>query len=155
MSAGWSSQQFRHFAYAVIKWGASMRNEVFSRGYGMVSRLLIAVMMVMLLGVASGARSAEWVKAGPIWNDMDAQRKCPQACGGAKWDGNWKTTEMGEMSVCACGGKSSSRVRSVDAGPIWGDFDAPKKCKAACGSSRWDGNWRTVGAGRSTCDCEQ
>jgi hypothetical protein len=45
------------------------------------------------------------VQAGPIWNNSDAEQKCPQTCktnGG--WNGNWTTTEPGKMSVCGCCG---------------------------------------------------
>ncbi|MBG0776982.1 MAG: mannan-binding lectin [Desulfovibrionaceae bacterium] len=41
--------------------------------------------------------------AGPIWNNGDAQTKCPPAChwyGG--WNGQWTTTVPGQMSVCGC-----------------------------------------------------
>ena len=105
-----------------------------------------------------GSANADWREAGPIWGDFDAQRKCPNVCGRDKWDGNWKTTQMGRKSVCKCLGGSTkglggSGVLAVDAGPIWGNFDARGKCLKACGNRKWDGNWRTVGPGRSTCDC--
>lgn len=118
-----------------------------------IQALLRAMAATLLMTGQSPAH--DWVKAGPIWNDADADRKCPKTCGKNNWDGAWKTTKPGKMSVCSCGGASRSRTYQVDAGPIWGDFDAPKKCKAACGSSRWDGNWRTVSGGTSTCDCQR
>ena len=43
------------------------------------------------------------IEAGPIWNDEDAQQKCPDVCeehGG--WNGQWKTIIPGKMSVCGC-----------------------------------------------------
>jgi hypothetical protein len=42
--------------------------------------------------------------AGPIWNQEDAQAKCPGVCTGASgvWNGQWKTTDPGKMSVCGC-----------------------------------------------------
>jgi hypothetical protein len=48
------------------------------------------------------------IEAGPIWADMDAQRKCPQVCSGAggQWKGQWRTTQPGRMSVCDCTGVS-------------------------------------------------
>ena len=115
----------------------------------------IALAIMAMLGQAN----AEWRSAGPIWGDFDAQRKCPNVCGRDKWDGNWKTTQMGKTSVCKCGGGGRGDTPgrggkvSVDAGPIWGNFDAPGKCSRACGNRKWDGNWRTVSPGRSTCDC--
>jgi hypothetical protein len=41
--------------------------------------------------------------AGPIWNNDDAPAKCKPACewyGG--WNGQWRTTVPGQMSVCGC-----------------------------------------------------
>lgn len=43
------------------------------------------------------------VKAGPIWSKTDAVSKCAETCkdkGG--WNGQWRTTKPGQMSVCAC-----------------------------------------------------
>jgi hypothetical protein len=46
------------------------------------------------------------IEAGPIWNNADAQGKCPATCSnfgaGWKWNGNWVTTVPGKMSVCGC-----------------------------------------------------
>ncbi len=65
--------------------------------------------------VAPGGRTrpagTQWVDAGPLWHQMDAQNKCPDVCrrsGGRSWDGNWKTTEPGRMSVCSCQGAGGS-----------------------------------------------
>jgi hypothetical protein len=43
--------------------------------------------------------------AGPIWNDADARTKCPAVCTSHKrsWNGNWRTTVVGQMSTCSCG----------------------------------------------------
>lgn len=43
-------------------------------------------------------------KAGPIWNNDDAQGKCPSTCGAyvSGWNGQWTTTVPGQMSVCGC-----------------------------------------------------
>jgi Mannan-binding protein len=117
----------------------------------------LGVLCVGLL-VFSAPIKADWIKAGPIWNDFDANRKCPAVCGSTKWDGHWKTTQTGRMSVCSCSGSNSSRRQpktiEVDAGPIWNNFDAQTKCPIACNKRRWDGNWRTVSVGHSTCDCQ-
>jgi predicted amidohydrolase len=42
--------------------------------------------------------------AGPIWNNGDAGGKCPPTCNAykASWNGQWKTTIPGQMSVCGC-----------------------------------------------------
>ena len=45
------------------------------------------------------------IQAGPIWNEGDAQAKCPNVCAQARqpWSGLWRTTVWGQMSVCSCG----------------------------------------------------
>ena len=42
------------------------------------------------------------IKAGPIWNQQDAETKCPvvAASHGGQWTGQWRTTVQGRMSVC-------------------------------------------------------
>ncbi len=80
-------------------------------------------------GGRAPAGSSQWADAGPLWNQMDAQNKCPAVCrssGGRTWDGNWKTTEPGRMSVCSCqgagfappgaGAACSARARGACAG---------------------------------------
>lgn len=43
------------------------------------------------------------VNAGPIGNNDDAQTKCPTTCASkGGWNGQWKTTKPGVMSVCGC-----------------------------------------------------
>jgi len=48
------------------------------------------------------------IQAGPIWNNQEAQSVCPTTCGnvGLAWNGQWKTTQPGVMSVCGCVPKS-------------------------------------------------
>lgn len=43
-------------------------------------------------------------QAGPIWNNSDAQTKCPATCNShaSQWNGQWTTTIWGQMSVCGC-----------------------------------------------------
>ena len=120
-----------------------------------MTRTMGCVLLACLffIALALSAAQAEWIDAGPIWNDFDAQRRCPQVCGSAGWDGNWKTTQPGRNSVCSCRGRAAAEGRGrkyqVDAGPIFHNLQAERICTAACGSARWDGNWRIVG-GRST-----
>lgn len=42
------------------------------------------------------------VNAGPIWNQKDAESKCPALASSqsATWTGHWWTTVQGKMSVC-------------------------------------------------------
>ena len=44
------------------------------------------------------------IKAGSIWNQMDAENKCPNVChhAGGKWTGQWHTTKWARQSVCEC-----------------------------------------------------
>lgn len=42
------------------------------------------------------------VEAGPLWNNGDAQNKCPTVCGSSRWTGHWFTTVPARMSVCVC-----------------------------------------------------
>lgn len=42
------------------------------------------------------------VDAGPIWNQRDAEAKCPGVASraGGQWTGQWRTVEAGRASVC-------------------------------------------------------
>lgn len=44
------------------------------------------------------------VPAGPIWNNDDAEEKCPIVCAssGGEWNGQWRTVVKDKMSVCGC-----------------------------------------------------
>ncbi len=44
------------------------------------------------------------IQAGPIWNQADAEQKCPSLCQNnrGQWTGQWNTTVWGQMSVCQC-----------------------------------------------------
>ena len=55
-------------------------------------------------GTIAPPRKPFTVNAGPIWNQKDAQKKCPKVCKSkkAKWQGGWWTTVPGKMSVCSC-----------------------------------------------------
>lgn len=109
-----------------------------------------------VLGFASQA-SALPVKAGPIWNNQDAKVKCPIAAQvyNAKWNGSWRTTETGKMSVCGTDAKYLPPLSgNVFAGPIWSNQDAKKKCPvaAAAANGSWNGQWATVVNGKmSVC----
>ena len=50
-----------------------------------------------------GSRPGDY-EAGPIWNTLDAQKKCPSVCTAAKlkWSNQWRTTVAGQQSVCGC-----------------------------------------------------
>lgn len=44
------------------------------------------------------------VQAGPIWNQSDAEQKCPAVCGNVRgeWSGQWTTIISGQASICEC-----------------------------------------------------
>jgi Mannan-binding protein len=99
------------------------------------------------------------VEAGPIWNQSDAERKCPQVAktNGGVWTGQWHTTVPGRMSVCELRLPSSNgrNVREVEAGPIWSQMDAERKCPALAKANGgvWTGQWRTTVPGQmSVCE---
>ncbi len=62
------------------------------------------------------------VEAGPIWDNDDAQKRCPEVLAAwmeanpgkeAEWTGNWATTVEGEMSVCGLRLKNASSEESA------------------------------------------
>lgn len=90
-------------------------------------------------------------EAGPIWDEGDADLKCPAVCKPpSKWTGDWRTTIPNEMSTCDC----AIPVRRVQAGPLWSTDDATAKCPGVCAPTGWTGDWRTTVEGQmSECDC--
>ncbi|NEO17388.1 MULTISPECIES: mannan-binding lectin [unclassified Moorena] len=124
------------------------------------SALCVLLTASLVLGFATSAFAGniETVEAGPIWSNADAQGKCPATCenydSGYKWNGQWWTTEWGEMSVCQC---AKSPV-AIEAGPIWSNDDAQGKCPTTCSDAgfgyEWDGQWWTTEWGEmSVCEC--
>jgi hypothetical protein len=104
----------------------------------------------------SGIANAVDIQAGPIWNNKDAQGKCPGVCSSHQltWNGNWTTTVPGKMSVCGCDGASAAR--DIEAGPIWSNKDAGGKCPSVCSKNEmnWNGQWTTTVQGKmSVCGC--
>lgn len=100
------------------------------------------------------------INAGPIWNQADAQTKCPRVAADARgrWTGQWRTTQAGRMSVCEvelAPQAAAVKGRDVEAGPIWNQADAQIKCPVAAYAVRgtWTGQWRTVAQGQmSVCE---
>lgn len=99
------------------------------------------------------------IKAGPIWNNDDAKVKCPVAVEvyDVEWNGQWKTTVEGEMSVCGTDATSLPNIGlpgDVNAGPILNDNDAKLKCPVAAiaANGTWNGQWKTTLPGKmSVC----
>jgi hypothetical protein len=122
---------------------------------------LAAVLLCLVLPSAARAQTRTIsVEAGPIWNQADAQRKCPEVAkaNGCTWNGQWRTTVPGRMSVCELRLPSSRDryvVEVIEAGPIWSQSDAEKKCPevARANGGTWNGQWRTTVPGKmSVCE---
>lgn len=113
------------------------------------------VMCILFIGAAfatSVMAETKDVNAGPIWNNDDAKAKCPKVCSPSNvtWNGQWKTTVEGQMSVCG-----SEKAGDVKAGPIWNNDDAKTKCPAVFAQDQWNGQWRTTVEGQmSVCGCD-
>ena len=121
--------------------------------------LIAAASGALALGSTAATAKEREVEAGPIWNQMDAERKCPEVArrAGGSWTGQWRTTVPGRMSVCEVkGGKSGDgKTKLVEAGPIWNQIDAERKCPevARRAGGTWTGQWRTTVPGRmSVCE---
>lgn len=100
------------------------------------------------------------IDAGPIWDQADADTKCPRVAreARARWTGQWRTVSPGR-SVCQVAdiveAPAASRARYVEAGPIWSQSDAATKCPVAAAAvrGRWGGAWRTTVQGQmSVCE---
>jgi hypothetical protein len=111
--------------------------------------------------VARGQTRTIAAEAGPIWNQADAERKCPEVAksNGGVWNGQWRTTVPGRVSVCELRLLPTSRgkyvVEAIEAGPIWSQWDAEKKCAEAAKTNdgTWNGQWRTTVPGKmSVCE---
>lgn len=128
---------------------------------------LIALNLASAALLSLALPSAAWaqtrtisVEAGPIWNQSDAERKCPEVAkaNGGAWNGQWRTTVPGRMSVCELRLSPSKEIRlveSIEAGPIWSQSDAAKKCPevAQANGGTWNGQWRTTVPGKmSVCE---
>jgi rubredoxin len=119
---------------------------------------------------AAAKHGVKSIEVGPIWNNMDAQHKCPKAAAreGGTWTGDWRTTRPG-MSECDIkfdrsgwdhhgGGWHGDKKREVEAGPIWNQMDADRKCPevARKEGGTWTGQWRTTRPGMmSVCEIKR
>lgn len=117
---------------------------------------------VLLLLSAPAVAKVHSIEVGPIWNQMDAEQKCPKAAhkAGGTWTGQWRTTRPGQMSECdvrisSGGWHGGGKVKSIEVGPIWNQMDADHKCPKAArkAGGTWTGQWRTTRPGvMSECD---
>lgn len=134
--------------------------------WGTVWSIICAAAPILLfVGSPAAARhGVREVEVGPIWNQMDAERKCPKAASeaGGTWTGQWRTTRPGQMSVCdiagARGGGHNGKDRWREAGPIWNQVDADRKCPkvARDAGGKWTGQWKTTRPGQmSVCEIKR
>lgn len=62
--------------------------------------ILIGVLASSLVATSASAVDR---KAGPIFSQFQAKRRCPKVCKrGERWNGQWRTTKRHKMSVCGC-----------------------------------------------------
>jgi Mannan-binding protein len=112
---------------------------------------LAAIASLALVGAA--VADTDW-EAGPIFNQGEAMGKCTPACT-LTWNGQWRTTEPGKMSVCgATNAAPPKQTQDVAVGPIFNQGEAKAKCDGGLAKIRWNGQWRTTEPGRmSVCGC--
>ena len=69
---------------------------------------LIAICVTALLAGPVAAQVTT-TGTGPIWNNSDAQGKCPAVCARANmgWKGVWRTVRPGTQSECDCVGRAA------------------------------------------------
>ncbi|MDP3274686.1 MAG: mannan-binding protein [Deltaproteobacteria bacterium] len=146
----------------------SVRGHRIQRSVLTVRGILSAAVVLL----ASSSALAVDVAAGPIWNNGDAARRCPQVCSSRnmQWNNQWRTTVPGRMSVCGCDAPAQPVIaqpviaqpvaapasRNVEAGPIWNQGHAQRRCPSVCGGQgmQWNGQWSTTIQGRmSVCGC--
>ena len=69
---------------------------------------LLTATLLMALAPTAWARDRN---AGPIYSHGEAQQRCPVVCGpDMAWNGQWRTTQPGAMSVCGCTPLSHARL---------------------------------------------
>lgn len=119
-------------------------------------RVLLSLCTALAFSAAAIPAQARSIEAGPIWNQQDAQVKCPAIA--AHWKGKctgqWWTSVQGKMSVCQI---VKIPKKAVEVGPIWNQQDAQRKCPAIAGAERakWTGQWWTTVQGRmSVCELD-
>jgi hypothetical protein len=69
-----------------------------------VSKVFYALTLVVLPAFTISLAHSVDINAGPIWDNDDAQAKCPGVCQAANmtWSGNWTTPPGQVNSVCGC-----------------------------------------------------
>lgn len=120
----------------------------------MIRRLLLALVAVTATATAANAGTVS-IQADGIYGDAQADGVCLDAADGARWNGQWTTTEWGRMSVCGCTVESGSARTTfdVEAGPIWDNGHAQQVCPQVCNTPQWTGAYSPDTAyAASTCE---
>lgn len=121
------------------------------------------------------------VSAGGIWDQAQANRKCPLIATqtNGTWTNKWRKTGPNNEAVCEIRYQPISQVknppvtqnpvpppspvaapgnntREVPAGPIWDQVQASKKCPliAAQNNARWTNKWRKLSTATHQSVCE-
>lgn len=92
-----------------------------------------AVALAALLAMAGPASAdVRQIDAGPIWNDWDAESKCPGVCSDndREWTGEWRTVPGTMTSTCDCKGAMKRRSGALVPSPA-----APALCLAAASAA--------------------
>lgn len=118
--------------------------------------------LILAAGPAPAKSGVRSIEVGPIWNQFDAERKCPDAArkAGGTWTGDWRTTRpgMSECDIAGDRGGGGKHERWVEAGPIWNMLDADRKCPqvAQAAGGKWTGQWKTTRPGQmSVCEVKR
>ncbi len=103
---------------------------------------------------------------GTIWNQQDANRKCPLICKHEQgaWTGRWQTLQGSMTSTCQChhlhqtnNFQNSRCIKlNIATGPIWHDYNARNICPRVCHHvwAQWTGQWQKATKNlRANCEC--
>ncbi len=116
-------------------------------------RIAMMLMVLLALGVSAGLAASLHcdVGAGPIFNQQEADAKCPKTCASfGGWNNQWKTVIQNQLSVCGCKGNAVD----IEAGPIFNQGQAEKICPTVAKgvNGAWNGQWKTTVEGKmSVC----
>jgi len=126
--------------------------------------------------VPAKKRNIREISAGTIWDQAQAKRRCPKIAKQAhgKWTGQWRKTGNNNEAVCeiklqplartqapvkpapAPTPATSHNSREVNAGPIWDQAQANRKCPliASQAKGNWTGKWRKLNYSTHQSVCE-
>lgn len=115
-----------------------------------MTKKLLMVAAAAVISFASPAFATDLTVPadGKIANDAAAKGgACQKVCDKVSWNGQWVTTVQGKMSVCG------TAYGDVEAGPIWNQKDAEKKCPVVT-KTTFTGVWTNdTGKPNAVCGC--